>query len=94
MQRADSLEDSDAGKDWGQEKGTTENEMLGWHQWLNGYEFEQTPGDREGQGNLARCNSWGHKVRHDQAAAQQQSIKKIKIVPVVSIAQTNAYCKC
>ena len=72
----------------------TEDEMVEWHHRLKGHEFKQTPENREGQGNLARCNSWGHKVRHDQAAAQQQSIKKIKIVPVVSIAQTNAYCKC
>ena len=41
--------DSDAGKDWGQEeKGSAEDEMVGWHHWLNGYEFEQTLGDSEG----------------------------------------------
>ena len=46
--------DSDAGKDWGQEeKGMTEDEMVGWHHWLNGCEFEQTPGDGEGLGSLA-----------------------------------------
>ena len=45
--------DSDAGKDWGQEeKGVTEVEMFGWHHWLDGCEFEQTPGDSEGQGTL------------------------------------------
>ena len=42
--------DSDAGRDWGQEKGTTEDEMAGWHHWLNGHEFEWTPGVGEGQG--------------------------------------------
>ena len=48
--------DPHAGKDWGQEvKGTTENEMVGWHHWLNGHEFEQTPGDSERQGSLACC---------------------------------------
>ena len=42
--------DSDAGKDWGQEdNGATEDEMVGWHHWLSGHEFEQTPGDSEGQ---------------------------------------------
>ena len=41
-----------AGKDWRREKGTTEDEMVGWHQWLNGHEFEQTLGDSEGQGSL------------------------------------------
>ena len=54
--------DPDAGKDWRQEKkGTTEDEMVGWHHWLNGYEFEQTPGDSEGQGSLAWCSLWGRK---------------------------------
>ena len=43
----------DAGKDWRQEeKGMTEDEMVGWHPWLNGYEFEQAPGIGEGQGSL------------------------------------------
>ena len=54
--------DSDAGRDWGQEeKGTTEDEMAGWHHRLNGLEFEWTPGVRDGQGGLACCNSWGCK---------------------------------
>ena len=54
--------DSDAGRDWGQEeKGTTEDEMAGWHHWLDGRESEWTPGDGDGQGGLASCNSWGHK---------------------------------
>ena len=54
--------DSDAGRDWGQEeKGTTEDEMAGWHHQLDGCEFEWTPGDGDGQGGLACCNSWGHK---------------------------------
>ena len=50
--------DPDAGKDRGQEeKRVTEDEMVGWHHRLNGHEFEQTPGDSEGQGSLACCNS-------------------------------------
>ena len=54
--------DSDAGRDWGQEeKGTTEDEMAGWHHWLDGHDSEWTPGDGDGQGGLACCNSWGHK---------------------------------
>ena len=53
--------DPNALKDWRQEKGTTEDEMVGWHHWLNGHEFEQAPGDGEGQGNLACCSSRGHK---------------------------------
>jgi len=54
--------DSDAGRDWGQEqKGTTENEMAGWHHWLDGRECEWTPGVGDGQGGLVCCNSWGRK---------------------------------
>ena len=53
---------SDAGRDWGQEKkGTTKDEVAGWHQWLDGRQFEWTPGDGDGQGGLACCNSWGRK---------------------------------
>ena len=55
-------EDLDAGKDWGQEKkGATEDEMVEWHHQLNWHEFEQTPGDRGGQGSLACCSLRGHK---------------------------------
>ena len=54
--------DSDAGRDWGQEeKGTTEDEMAGWHHQLDGHEFEWTPGVDDGQGGLACCDSWGRK---------------------------------
>ena len=64
--------DPDAGKDWGQEeKGKTEDEMVGWHHQFNGYELKQTPGDSEGQdgeGHLLTpgdgevcCSQWGHK---------------------------------
>ena len=54
--------DPDAGKYWNREKkGMTENEMVGWHHWFNGHEFEQTLGDTEGQGSLVCCSSWDHK---------------------------------
>ena len=54
--------DPDAGKDWGQEeKGTTEDEMVGWHHWHNGHGFEWTPGVGDGQRGLACCGSWGRK---------------------------------
>ena len=54
--------DPDAGKDWGQEeKGATEDEMVGRHHRLNGQEFEQTLGDGEGQGSMACCSPRGHK---------------------------------
>ena len=42
-------------------EGTTEDEMAGWHHWLNGQEFGWTPGVGDGQGGLACCDSWGHK---------------------------------
>ena len=59
MRRADSLEKTDAGKDWGrEEKGATENEVVEWHHWLNGHEIEQTPGDIEGQESLVCCSPW------------------------------------
>ena len=61
MRRVDSLEKTDAGRDWGQEKGTTENEMAGWHHRLYGCEFEWTLGVGDRQGGLACCNSWGCK---------------------------------
>ena len=54
--------DSDVARDWGQEeKGTTEDEMAGWHHRLNGREFAWTPGVGDGQGGLTCCNSWGRK---------------------------------
>ena len=54
--------DPDAGKDWRwEEKGTTEDEMVGWHHQLDGHEFEQAPGVGDGQGSLACCNPWAPK---------------------------------
>ena len=54
--------DPDAGKDRRQEeKGTTEDEMVGWHRQRDGHEFEQAPGAGDGQGSLACCSPWGHK---------------------------------
>ena len=60
--------DPDAGRDWGQEeKGMTEDELAGWHHWLDGREFERTPGVGDGQGGLVCCDSWGHRVGHNWA---------------------------
>ena len=59
---ANPKQEPDAGKDWGQEeKGMTEDEMVGWHHWLNGHEFEWTQGVGDWQGGLEYCDSWGHK---------------------------------
>ena len=49
----------------------TEDEMVGWHRWLNGREFEQAPRDSEGQGSLECCSPRGHRVGHDWVAEQQ-----------------------
>ena len=54
--------DPDAGKDWRQEEeGMTEDEMVGWHHWLDGREFEQAPGVGDGQGSLVCYSPWGHR---------------------------------
>ena len=64
--------DPDAGKDWGQEeKGATEDEMVGWHHQLNGHEFEQTLGDSKGQGRLVCCSLQGYK-ESDMTEQQQK----------------------
>ena len=58
--------DPDAGKDWNwEEKGATEDEMVGWHHWLDGHELEQAPGVADGQESLVCCSPWGHRVGQD-----------------------------
>ena len=63
----------DTGKDWRQEeKGTTEDEMVGWHHQLNGHEFGQALGVGEGQGSQACCSLWDCRVGHNWATEQQE----------------------
>ena len=50
----------------------TEDVTVGWHHQLNGHEFEQAPGDSEGQGSLACCSPWGHRVKHDLVTEQEK----------------------
>ena len=70
--------DPEAGKDWGQEeKGATEDEMIAWHHWLNGCEFKQTPGDREGQGSLVCCSLRGCKESDTDWATKEQQKQHI-----------------
>ena len=72
--------DPDAGKDWRQEeRGITEDEIVGWHHRLNGHEFEQTPGDSEGQGSLLCCSSWGHRVGYDLVTEQLHHILRLPL---------------
>ena len=64
--------DPAVGKDWGQEKGTTEHEMVGWHHRFNGHEFEQNSGDSEEQGSLPCYSPWDHK---ELVTEQQQPLR-------------------
>ena len=76
--------DSDAGRDWGQEeKGMTEDEMAGWHHWLEGRESDWTPGVCDGQGGLACCDSWG--CEELDTTEQLNWLKDAKIVYLASI---------
>ena len=71
----------DAWKDRRQEeKGVTEDEMIGWHHWLNGHEFEQALGDSEGQESLACCSPWRHKESDNNWATEQQHIMDGKYI--------------
>ena len=75
--------DPDAGKDWGQEeKGTTEDKMVGWHHRLDGHGFGWTPGVGDGQGGLACCSSWGHKESDttEQLSWSSNQNYRIKII--------------
>ena len=53
----------------------TEDEMFGWHHQLNGHEFGQALGDGEGQGNMQRCSSWGHKELDTTEQLNNNSLK-------------------
>ena len=75
--------DSDAGRDWGQEeKGTTEDEMAGWHHRLNRREFEWTPGVGDGQGGLACCVMGSQRVRHDWTTEPNCKLESVRIYKV------------
>ena len=85
--------DPDAGNDWRQEKGMTEGEVVGWHHWLNGHEFEQAPGVGDGQGSLACCMqfmglqrvgrdratelNWATKILQEVLAAKKENIETV-----------------
>ena len=80
MRRVDSLEKTDAEKHWGQEeKGTTEDEMAGWHHRLDGRESEWTPGVGDGQGGLACCESWGLK---ESDTTEQLNWSELKVLQI------------
>ena len=79
----------DAGKDWRQEeKGMTEDEMVGWHHRLNGHEFEQALGVGDGQGRLACYGPWGHKVSD---MTEQQNWKHSRMQRIIFIDNEKTY---
>ena len=78
----------DAGKDWGQEeKGATEDKMVGWHHQLNGQESEQTPGDSEGQRSLVCCSLWGPKELDMTATEPPQQTPMKQSLPILRFLQ-------
>ena len=83
--------DPDAGKDRGQEeKGTIEDELVGWHHQLNGHEFEQTPRDNERQGCRTRCSPWG--LRELDMTVRPNNNKTLSSMAVMLIISGNK-CK-
>ena len=86
--------DPDAGKDWGQEeKGTTEDEMVGWHEKFNGHEFEQGPGVSDGQGSLVCCSPWGCKVS-DSNERLNWTISSMAMMPAREISLVGLIFSC
>ena len=92
--------DPDAGKDWGQEeKRVTRGKMVGWNHWLNRHEFEQAPGDSEGQGSLACCSPWdgervtGRKARGLQRRKQATSVRHFFYLSLKQQEETNYKCQ-
>ena len=78
--------DSDAGRDWGQEeKGTTEDEMSGWHHWLDWLESEWTLGVGDGQGGLACCDPWGRKESDTTGWLNWTEAKKQHIILICTV---------
>jgi len=74
--------DLDAGQDWRQEeKGMTEDELVGWHHRLNGHEFEQAPGVGDWQGSLACCSPWGHKESDSTERLNNNSVWTVTPLP-------------
>ena len=71
--------DPDAGKDWGQEKEMTEDEMVGWHHRIDGHGFGWTPGVGDGQGGLVCCSSWSRRVRHDWATELNWTVNSLDL---------------
>ena len=74
----------DAGKDWGQQRWMTEDDLVGWHHELNRHELEQALGDNEGRGSLMCCRWWGRKEADSNGTAATALRKALKLCPVES----------
>ena len=89
--------DPDAGEDWGQEKkGTTEDEMVGWHHWLDGHGFGWTLGVGDGQGGLASCSPWGCKESDTTQRlnwTEREKVEKVNLCDVNDCSIAKRYCK-
>ena len=84
--------DPDPGKDWGQEeKGTAQDEMAGWHHWLNGRESGWTPGVGDGQGGLVCCGSWSRKELETTERLNWTELKVFGIYNIYNIKYINLY---
>ena len=85
--------DPDAGVDWSQEeKGETEDEMVGWHHWLDGHKFELDLGVSDGQGSLECCSPWGHKESDTTEPLNWTELSESNSVPTKSISTGNSEC--
>jgi len=87
--------DPDAGKDWRrEEKGTTEDEIVGCHHQVNGHEFEQALGAGDGQGSLACCSPWGHKELDTTEQLNWTEREQLNIFPNVTSIHTQTHLIC
>ena len=85
--------DPDAGRDRRQEeKGTTEDEMVGWHHRLNGHQFEKALGDGRGQGRLVCCSLWGHKELDTTEQLNDNDLMKEGGAPALVDCQLESKC--
>ena len=92
--RTDSLEKTLTGKDWRQEeKGMTEDKIVGWHHWLDGHEFEWAPRVSDGEGSLAFCSPWGCKESDTTEQLNNSSHKCMRapVSPHPGFTSTNSY---
>ena len=86
--------DPDLGKDWRQKKGTREDEVVGWHHWLDGHQFEQVLGVGDGQGSLACCSAWSCKESNTTEWLNQTELKLYIYSIMVAQMVKNLFAMC